>query len=303
MWHSQSIVSLKATKSILEYFCISPFPEKYWSQWTCYFSFIFVYEIVFFSAFYHSIIQTGDFSTHAHNYDTFYCLHQMRRFVVGTFFCFCIIISLCNRSAQLQLLSRMAALDIKIKSHLRIEPSFRRLNIEFILFCVLVTVYNYGAFVFHVYSKFDLNHVTQQIYYFCSTLSEIYFYSYGFYTVYWARAYTYRSGYIIDALKAAMSQRSISKPSLSIILELIKLLFDVRESIQDAFGSILFMIVSVITFESAESSFGVVHIYERHPDRIYLWLDYIVWFLFLWSQLTFIFASFNKIGDVVSGCA
>lgn len=301
MWHSHCIVSLKIPKSILEHFCISPFEERRQSQCIYYFSFFLLYGIVFFGTFYLSVIYTRDLHIHANDYDTFYFVKQMKRFAMGPCFCFGIILSLCSRAAQLKLQKQLMALDVKLKSHLRIEPSFSRLNFEFCICCVLVAIYNYGNHIYYTHRKFDLNHAVEQIYYSCSILSEIYFYCYGFFTIYWARMYINRSEYIIDALKTMTSQKCISKRSLSLILELINLLFEVRESIQNAFGTILFLVILVMTLESAESSFGVLHSYERKPHRTYMWLDYLFWFLVLWSELTFIFMFFEKIGEVVSG--
>lgn len=295
MWHSQSIISLKATKTILEYTCIFPFQEN-WTQCIYNISIFLLYEILFFGTFYLSMVSTGDIYTHANNYDTLYIVHQIAEFSMGPCFGLGIILSLCSRSDQLKLQKRMATLDIKLKSHLGVEPSFRRLNIEFIMCLTVVTMFYCVDYFYFVFSLTIVNH----IFFLCCITSAIYFYWYGFYIVYWARAYIHRSDYIIDALKTATSQKCISKPTLSMILELINLLFEVHESIQDAFGSILFMIILVITIGSAESSFGVVHVFERHPEQIDIFLDWVTWFIILWLELTIIFASFNRIGNVVS---
>lgn len=302
MWHSQSIVSLKATKSIFEYLCISPFQGRNRFQYIYYILVFLVYAILFLSAFYSALIYTDDLRESAENYDTIFILSVILNLAMGPCFGLGIIFSLCSRSAQLKLQNRMSALDIKIKSHLRVEPSFRRLNIEFVTCCVLTAAYFYGDFSYFVYIRFNQEHFVWRIHVFCGTFSAVYFYLYGFYTTYWARVYINRSKCIIDALETATSQKFISKPSLSIILELINLLFDVRESIQDAFGPILFMIIFAITIGSAESSSTMIHVLERQPERKYYYLDYGFWFLVLWSELTFIFVSFNKIGNVVSEC-
>lgn len=300
MWHSQSITSLKATKSLLEYLCISPFKERNWSMYIYCISIVFIHQIVFVGTFYHSMIYTSEFRVRANDYDTFYFVRQMKKFAMGPCFSLGIIFSLCSRSAQLKLQKRLASLDIKLKSHLRVEPSFHRLNIEFITCCVFIIASFYGSLFHFIYGRFDLHIITRHIYYSCSLSSGVYFYLYGLYTVYWARTYTNRSEYIIDALKTMTSQKFISESSLSMILELINLLFHVRESIQNAFGPILFMIVLVMTFESAESSFGVIHIYETQPGCNHFLGDYLFWFLVLSSEFVFIFVSFNKMGNVVS---
>lgn len=299
MWHSQSITSLKATKSILEYLCISPIKERNCAKYIYCISFVLIHQIVFIGTFYHSMIYTSEFRIHANDYDTFYFVRQMKKFAMGPCFSLGVILSMCSRSAQLKLQKRLATLDIKLKSHLRIEPSFRRLNIEFITGWILITAYFYGGLFCFLYNRFDLNYITRHIYYSCSLFSGVYFYFYGLYTVYWARTYNNRSEYIFNALKTMTSQKFISESSLSIILELINLLFHVRESIQNAFGPILFMIVLVMTFESAESSFGVIHIYERHPESNFLY-DYLSWFLILCTEFVLIFVCFNKMGNVVS---
>lgn len=303
MWHSQSIASTMATRSVLEYFCISPFQERYRFYCTYYISFFLVYGIVFFSSFYLSLIYSGEVFDHAQIYDTFYFVKETKRVIMGPCFCIGIIISLCSRSAQLQLLERMAALDVELKSQLGIEPSFRSLNIEFIVCCLIFAIYDFGSNFYYddfYLPKLDFGIIMSQIYYACFILSGVYFYCFGFYTGYWAQAYIKRSEYVIDALKATMSQKFLPKSTLSNTLKLVNLLFGVRESIQDAFGSILFMIILVMTLDLAESSFSTVHLYERPTKHYYLWLDYLFFFSILWAEFSFIFVSFNKIGDVVS---
>lgn len=303
MGFSQSIVSLKPIKWMLESMCILPFQESSRSQYAYYIATFLVYEIVFFSVFYLSLFSSGAVKIHADDYDTFYFIKLIKRSGMGACFGLSVIFSMCSRSAQLELQKRMNALDIMLTSVLRVEPSFCRLNIEFILCCIVIAIYYYGDYFFYLfaYAKLtELSHIIYQIYYGGVIYAETFFYVYGFYATYWARAYLQRSEYIIEALKTALSQKFISKPSLSIILEMIKLLFDVRESIQDAFGSILFMIILVMTFEAAESSFATIHVCEREPENIATWLDYLVWFLLLWSELVYIFVSFNRIGEVVS---
>lgn len=182
---------------------------------------------------------------------------------------------------------------------LRVKPSFRQLNIEFIYCFAIIVLYHYGDYLYF-YGNLDLEQMPLQIYKICSRHSTVYFYLYGLFAVYWARAYIKRSEYIIDALRAVTSQKFISKSSLSIILELIKLLFDVRESIQESFGPMLFMIISLISLQSAESIFGVIHKYERDPAGYYNWLAYLMWLVTLSIEFACIFAFFTKIGGVVS---
>lgn len=298
MWLSQSIISLKATKSVLEYLCISPFQGRNRSQFAYYFLVFFIYEIVFVTSCYLTQFRSGVLNTHMDNYDTFYFVRQMVRFALGPFFGLGLILSLCSRSDQLQLLQRMTALDLKLKSHLRVEPSFRRCNIEFIFCCAIIAIYNYGDY-FH-YGKLTLDEIATFSYYFCYIHSSVYFYFYGFYIVYWTRAYIQRSEYIIDALKVMISQKFISKSSLSIVLELIRLLFDVRESIQDAFGSMLFAVICVLSYELAEAIFGVIHMCERESDLNSVWFDYLIWATTLWFEFTCIFVFLTRTGDVVS---
>lgn len=300
MWHSQSISSLKGTKHILEYLCISPFRGRPSSQCAYYISFVLVYGIVFFATFYHSMIYSGDLNSHMEHYDTFYVARHIKRFSRGPFVCIVIILSMCSRSDQLKLQKRMADLDIKLRSNLGVGPSFRRLNIDFIVCAVFDVVYIYGGLFYLVHSDFDLEYITSHTYYCCTVSAAVYFYLYGLYTIYWARAYVNRSEYIIDALNIATSQEFMSSSSLSIILELINLLFQVHESIENAFGSILFSIILVTTLESSQGIFSIIHIYEREREQTHLWWNYLVWSLVLWLEFVFIFISFTKIGDVVS---
>lgn len=300
MWLSQSLVSLKASKSILEYSCICPFRERPRFQCTYYILFFLVSIIVFFGSFYYSLIYSGDLRTHMEDYDTFYIARQIKRLTRGLFFCLIIILSMCSRSAQLKLHKQMADLDIKLKSYLGVEPSFCRFNFEFIVTCGLNVVYHYGSISYHIFSLLDPKHISWHIYLYCSILILIHFFVYGVYTIYWARAYVYRSEYIIDALKTAISQRFISKSSLSMIMEMINLLFDIQETIQNAFGSILFVIISWTTLETAHLIFSLIHLYERERDQIFIWLDYLIWSSIVWAVFVSVFVSFSKIGGIVS---
>lgn len=298
MWCSESIVSLKISKGILEYICISPFHGINRLQVVYYIKLLLVYELVFSSSFYLTFFHSGEAHVHLEKYDAFYVVEQIARFMMGRIFSLGVMYSLCSRSAQLQLQKRIASLDYQLTSQLRVYPSFHRINIHFIVCCVVIAIYHYSDYL--LYRIFDVQHIPSVVYYFCCMSATVYFHFYGIYTVYWARAYLDRSEHITTALRDATSQRFISKKALTAIMESIKLLFDVRESIQDAFGSMLCIIVMVNSFHTAQSMFAFIHKYEREAEHFYLWFDYLIWSVTLWSELAYVTIYFTKIGDNVS---
>lgn len=190
----------------------------------------------------------------------------------------------------------MDVLDMHIKSQLRIDVSFRQMNIEFIIYGVGAAIYNFVYYLFDV-GEMGLESI---IYYGCCTISAIYFYVYGIYTVYWARLFINRAEYIIDTLKTAASQKYISKQSLTIIMQLIKLLFDVRECIQDAFGSTLCIILVANSIFIAVPLFALIDHFERNSGSTYFYSTYSLWTLALCVKFIYIIVFFSRIGDVVS---
>lgn len=298
MWHSQSIVSLKATKSILQYICVSPFQGINRSQYIYYFSILVLFEALFMGSFYIKFFYNKEIYIHWDEYDTLYFVEHITWFLMGQCFSIAIILSLCSRSAQQKLIKRVIALDARLESQLKINLSFRRLNIEFIVVSACTTFYMFTYYL--VESICNKSNASSLIYNFSITLAADFFCIFSFYTVYWARVFVNRSKHIMDTLKVTISQRHISKQTLTIVMELIKLLFDVRESIQNAFGSMLGIIIIVNSFLIAHGMFGLIHNFERNIKHVYFWLDYLGWSSILWSQLIYVIVCFSKIGDVVS---
>lgn len=297
MWDSQSIVSLKETKSFLEFMCISPFLTSRF-RFIYYVSLLTVYEILFCSSYYFKYFRSGQVHNHLQKLDTVFFTKMMTWVLIGRSLSFGIILSLCSRSAQRQLLERMAALDARVRSQLMVDLSFRQLNTEFVACGIAFIIYDYGFYIFDAF--YHARELASLIYQLCVTIGANFFHIYALYTVYWARAFANRAEHIIDALKVAISQRYISKNSLTIIMELIKLLFDVRESIQSAFGPTLCMIVMGNSFLIAISMFLLFHYFERSGESIEFWTRYSLWTLFLWLELFYIVVHFSRIGDVVS---
>lgn len=297
MWHLQPVVSLKASRPFLEFMCIVPFRINR-SQFIYYISLLTVYEILFCSSFYMKFFYSGQVYIHLQKFDTVYFSRMMTWWLLARSFSFGVIISLCSRTAQRQLIERMAALDARVKSQLKVDLSFRKLNVDFLACAIAFTIYDYGFYVFD--AIYNAREMATLIYHICVTIGANFFHIYALYTVYWARAFVHRAEHIIDALKVAISQRYISKNSLTIIMELIKLLFDLRESIQNAFGPMLCMIVMGNSFLIAISMFLLFHYFERSGESVEFWTRYSLWALFLWLELFYIVVHFSRIGDVVS---
>lgn len=298
MWHSQSIVSLKSTESILEFMCIAPFQGRNRYEVMHYVSLLLAYEVVFSSTFYLKFIYTGEAYNHAENFDIVYISEHLGWFAVGRIYSLGLILALCNRSAQQELLIRVAALDRRLQFELNVVPSFQQLNVEFIIYSVIITIYHFGNYLSEGIHNDD--NLQSFIYYFCITVAANFFYIYALYTVYWARVFINRSEHIIEMFKVELSQIEISKQTLTTIMELIKLLFDVRESIQNAFGSTLCIIVVVNSFLIAISMYGLIDNFQRDDASIYFWVNYLLWCLTIWLEFIYIIVFFSKIGDVVS---
>lgn len=298
MLHSQSIASIKSTKIILEFFGILPFEEIKCFQWIYYISLLLVFEVLFSTSIYLLYFNGAEAYSEIFNYESiyFHIAEDITWYFLGRFFSFGVLLTLCNRSAHRELIKRMAVLDIHVKSQLRIDVSFCRMNIEFIIFGIGSFLYNFVYYAVDA-TEMDLNSV---IYYGCCTMSAIYFFVYGVYTVYWARVFTNRAEYIIDALKTATSQKYISKQSLTIVMQLIKLLFDVRECIQDAFGSTLCIILVSNAIFIGVPLFALIDNYERDSGSTGFYANYSMWTLALSSEFIFITVFFSQIGDVVS---
>lgn len=298
MWRSESINSWKATKSILEFMCVSPFQEIKRYQITFYIALLLVYEVVFSGSIYMKFFYNGEAYVHIDNYDICYITDHIVWFGMGRMFNFGVILSLNNRLSQRELMNRMALLDVRLASILKVEPKFLRLNIEFIIYSVASSLYNYGYFVAEGIRNEDS--WESLAYYFCSSYSANFYYIYAMYIVYWARVFLNRSEHVIDALQVVTSQKYISKIALTTIMELIKLLFDVRDTIQNAFGSMLCIIIIENSFLIAFSMYTIIELFMQNEESLYMWTYQLLWVLYLWLELVYIAAFFSKIGDLVS---
>lgn len=298
MWHSQSIVTLNATKNILKFICIAPFRDEHHFHFIYYASVLIAFQTIFLTSFYIKLFYLGEIHSHLITYDTFYFVEQITWIVISYGFTGAIWLSMQNHSDQMELLQRMAILDSHLRLQLRVNLSYRRYNIQFIISFLLITVYLTAYFACSTY-YYPIN-IATTIYDFCVTIAAAFLYISAFYTIFWAQAFVNRAEYIIDALKMATSQRHISKRTLTVISEAINMLFNVRESIQDAFGSILFVIIFVNSFLIAEGVFGAIHNYERNRESQAFWIDYMGWSLTLWSEFTCVIVYFSRVGDVVS---
>lgn len=279
--------------------CISPFQRVNRQEIIYYISILIVYEVVFSSTFYLKFFYTGEANVHVKDFDIIYITEHLAWFVIGRMYSLGLVLSLCNRSAHQQLLNRVAALDIRLDSELRVNLSYFQLNVEFALYCAISTIYHFGDYVSEGIHNED--NLQSLIYYFGVTIAANFFYIYALYTVYWARVFVNRADLIMDAFKVTLSQRHVSKRTLAIIMELIKLLFDVRESIQNAFGSTLCIILVMNTFLVAVSTYGLIDNFDRYDQNyFYFWANYLLWCLTIWIQFIYIVVCFNKIGDVVS---
>lgn len=278
--------------------CVLPFQGKNRYEVIYYISLLIVYEVVFSSTFYLKFFYTGEAYIHAGRFDITYISEHMAWFLIGRVYSFGLILSLCNRSAHRQLMQRLAALDSRLEPELKVDLSYRRLNIEFFIYCAIIITYHFGNYVSEGIRNED--NLQSFIYYFCITIAVIFFYIYALYTVYWARVFVNRAEHIMDAFKVTTSQNHIWKQTLTIIMEMIKLLFDARESIQNAFGSTLCIIVVVNSFQVAVSMYGLIDNFQRHDGSIYFWFNYLWWSMTIWLEFTYIIVIFSKIGDVVS---
>lgn len=298
MLQSHSIISLKATKLILEYACILPFQEIKRFQFSYYVTLLLAFEVVFSCSVYLKFFYNGEAYIHIDNYDIFYIAYHLVWFIMGRLFTLSAIISLWNRSSQRELMSQIAALDARITSNLRIELTFHKLNIEFITYSIASTVYEFGYFAVEgVRNKDNWASLT---YFFCCTYAVNFHFIYALYMVYWARVFLNRSDHVIDALEAATSQKHVSKSALTIIMESVKLLFDVHETIQNTFGSMLCIIVMQNSFLIAASMYRVIEIIEQNEESVYTLANQLVWFSILWMELIYIVVFFSRIGNVVS---
>lgn len=97
---------------------------------------------------------------------------------------------------------------------------------------------------------------------------------------------------------------------MTAIMELLKLLFDVRESIQDAFGSMLFIIIFLDSIQIAVSLYAFIHNVARYNifNENYkvhvtiITMLYLMWCLLYSMKLVYVIVFFSKIGEVVSYC-
>lgn len=180
MWQPQSIVSLRATRSILEYSCIAPFQAVNRSKCIHYISIVLIFEIMCWGSFYFKYFYDGEIYVHLRNFDTVYFATRFLWFLLACIFGLGIILSLCSQSAQRQLIERMVTLDIHLESQLKINFSFRRLNTELVVYTVMFIIYNYGYYWYEViYSHRST--ISNKIYYFCCSTAALFFFVYTVY--------------------------------------------------------------------------------------------------------------------------
>lgn len=283
-----SIVSLKYTKDFLQFICISPFERRFG---ILYYLFVLVaYEAMFVCSAYvirHFIFEFVSISGLA---------LMLAWFFVGRAFTIGIFLSLWNQFEHRQLIERATAFDMRMQFHLGVVPSYHRLNFEFIALLVAATIYHFKYFFNADIYRFD--NLGTLVFYICCTLADYFFTIYAMYTVYWARVFVSRSDHVIETLRVLSMCKYISKNSLTVVMELLKLIFDVHASIQNTFGSMLFIIIVLHSFIIAIVVFATIQQLATRVDRS---IHYIFWVLPLCLKFVSIIVFFDRIGDVVSG--
>lgn len=304
MWQSQTNFSLNIIQTFLEIYCIAPSHRQFFQ--TFYFWFLIAFEALFNVTIYLKFFYYGGFLEHMT--DTVRTSLRIVFFLQGRLYCFGVLLSACSRSAQQTLFDQMKILDSRLWSHLHIEPSFRRFNIEFVALTIVVTSYFCGYFFYlAMRSRSDVLII---LYCFCCLFADHFFTIYLLYMVYWARVFLNRSEYVIEALRVLFMAEYVSKNSMTAIMELLKLLFDVRESIQDAFGSMLSVIIFLNSIQIAVTLYAFIHNMARYNIfnenyNIYgtiITMFYLIWCLLYSMRLAYVIVFFSKIGDVVSYC-
>lgn len=219
-------------------------------------------------------------------------------FFLGRAFTIGVYLTLWNQTEHQQLIDQVAAFDDRLKFHFGTILSFRRLNIEFIVYAVAITAYHLKYFTDPgIYSRDNLFNV---VFYFCCTIADYFFSMYAIYMVYWARVFLDRSAQVIEALRAVTTTKYICKNSMRVVLELLKLVFDVHASIQNSFGSMLFIIIAMYSFIMAVVIFVTMKKLFECVDCLDLLVIYFSWALPLCLKFGGIIVFFSRIGDVVS---
>lgn len=195
-------------------------------------------------------------------------------------------------------MDRLIALDIRLESYLKVKFTFSRLNVEFITYSIAIFVYYLGSYFLEGIRNED--NLVSWIYYFCCPIAATFYFVYALYMVYWARVFLNRSDHILNALETITSQTNVSKSGLTVVMELVKLLFDMRESVQDAFGSMLCIIVVENSFLIAISMFSLIEAFQQNLEGDFFWAERLLWALALWLEFIYIVVCFSGIGDVVS---
>lgn len=286
-----SIVSLIYTKDFLQFICISPFERR---LGVLYYLFVLVaYEAMFASSSY--VIRNFIFE-----FTSVSGLAMMLVwFFLGRAFTIGIFLSLWNQFEHRQLIERITAFDVRMQFHLGAVPSFRRLNYEFIALVVAATIYHF-KYLFNT-DVYRLDNLGPLVFYFCCILADYFFTIYAMYMVYWARVFVNRSDHVIEALRVLTMCNYICKNSLTVVMELLKLIFDVHTSIQNTFGTMLLIVIMLQSFVIAIAVFVTIqHLIacDFCTDQVLRYM--IIWVLPISLKFVSIVVFFNRIGDVVS---
>lgn len=221
-------------------------------------------------------------------------------FMAGRLCSFSALISFCNRVAQTELMRKIRCLDAELQIHLHIRPSFRRFNIEFTILSTIITVYFAGFFSFQMLRNQDDTYTI--MYYACCYFADWYFSIYLVYMVYWVRILLDRSSHLVEAFETIFVATRISEHSLTVCMDLLKLVFSIRDNIQLAFGSILLIEIPLYALQIAVSLYAVIHyqiemawVTTTKPSATF----YLSYCLLHWSQLVYVIGFYAKIGDIV----
>lgn len=302
MSESKFIISVQPANTFLAFICVSPFE---WNEnelqrnlnYKCYHilyhvTSLLVYEMIFFPMIYLNFFKTKMDSNIS---DT--CIFAAW-ILIGCLFTVGVLLSIFNRSAQMQLFYEVNKFDVELRVKLKIVMSYRRLNF---IFTVIVFQLVFFHLSFYIYlGIYYEDKVLQWLFYLCCTISDTYFSVYSVYIIYWGKVFVQQSNHLIDGLEVLTMMSFISTETFQDILELIKISCVVRDCISEAFGSMLFLLITLYSLTIAISVYVVIHTIGSPNESILDVAIYMLWTIPLWIKLCSIVVVFNQFGVLVS---
>lgn len=267
---SNLIDSFASTNTFLSYLCICPFKfNSVTKRLECHrYHIIYhilsliLYEIILLISAYNKFMHGMLVQTNLSQGSVLITWVMLARsFTIG------VILSLANHTNQIELFNKLCRFDRNLMVTLHRQMTYTKSIRHLAKLSTMVVIYNYAIYI--ILAIYYNDNLCTIIFYACCTHADVYFSIYLLYISFWGKLYTYRFSTINDALRRLFEQPRIFHKTMENILQLYNEISEIREAIEQTFGSIIFYTIFYHSLTIAVAIYAIINSCIIHVDNLY----------------------------------